>query len=45
MPQKDPLAEFSYGVGHIDPVNAADPGPCLRDVPRGLCQNALQFGL
>lgn len=25
-PEKDELAEFSYGAGHIDPVKATDPG-------------------
>lgn len=25
-PRKHPLAEFSYGAGHIDPVRAVDPG-------------------
>lgn len=24
--RKDPLAEFAYGAGHIDPVKAVDPG-------------------
>ncbi|KAL8518788.1 hypothetical protein ACS0TY_009953 [Phlomoides rotata] len=25
-PKKDPLAEFSYGAGHINPLRAVDPG-------------------
>ncbi|XP_057777115.1 subtilisin-like protease SBT4.3 [Salvia miltiorrhiza] len=24
--KRDPLAEFAYGAGHIDPVKAVDPG-------------------
>lgn len=41
---KDPLAEFSYGVGHIDPVRAADPGLAYETTPEDYVKMLCSLG-